>query len=230
MGKRTEIRQKRAAQQRKKRLLIFAIIVVCAVVVAGIFIVPSLKSIGEIVEPTPVARPQAIDNFMGDPNALVKVQEFADFQCPACKRFAQNYESQIIRDYVATGKVYYEFTPFSFIGQESIDGAEAAYCAMDQGKFWEYHDMLYANQTGENIGDFTIDRLKAFAEKLGLDKGAFDTCLETGKYQAKVTNDKTEGVSLGVNATPSFAVNGKVVYSDKLILSIQEALTAQSAK
>lgn len=224
LSKRQEIRQKRLHQQKKQRYIFIGIISVFALLVAALLIAPNFKSVGSIVEITPAARPQVVDNTMGDPNAPVKVEEYADFQCPACMRFATNFEPQIIQQYVTPGKVYYVFNSFSFIGQESVDAAQAAYCAMDQGKFWEYHDILFANQNGENIGDFTIPRLKAFAKTLGLDTNTFNTCLDSGAKKRKVDDDRTSGSGLGVNATPSFIVNGTLVHSDTLIQTIEEEL------
>lgn len=230
VGKRQEIRQKRIRQQRKQRLIIIGVIAALAVVVAGLLIAPTFRPIGTIVEPEPIARPQPVANAMGDPNAPVKVQGFADFQCPACLSFFENNEPRLVEEYISTGKVYYEFQAFSFLGQESIDAAEAAYCALDQDKFWEYHDILFANQTGENIGDFTIPRLKAFAETLGLDTATFNACLDSGTYRTRVANEKAAGAGMGVNATPSFAVNGRVVYSDTLFQTIEEELAKQPAQ
>ncbi len=224
MSKRQEIRQKRLHQQKKQRFIFIGIVAAFALLVAALLIAPNFRPTGAIIEITPIARPQAAGNAMGDPNAPVKVEEYADFQCPACMRFAKNLEPQIIQQYVATGKVYYVFNTFSFLGQESIDAAQAAYCAMDQDKFWEYHDILFANQNGENIGDFTIPRLKAFAKTLGLDTSSFNACLDGETLKRKVNDDRAGGSNLGVNATPSFIVNGKLVYSDKLISTIEEEL------
>lgn len=223
MGKHQEIREKRSRQQKKKRLILIGIIAGIAVIAAGIMIALT-AGLGNKPAFTPIARPQAANNAMGDPNAPVKIQEYADFQCPACRRFFQNIEPEIIDNYISTGKVYYEFIPLGFLGQESLDAAQAAYCALDQGKFWEYHDILFTNQTGENIGDFSIKKLKSFADKLDLNIANFNSCLESGTYKDKVVNNFDTGKSLGIEATPSFIVNGKVVYSDVLINTIDKEL------
>ena len=99
-------------------------------------------------------------------------------------------EPQLVNDYVATGKVLFEFKDLAFLGDESIQAAQAADCALDQGKFWPYHDTLYANQHGENQGSFTTERLKAIAQTVGLNMSTFDHCLES---QAHKTPDPNSG-------------------------------------
>src|SRR5262249_52477802 len=112
---------------------------------------------------------------IGDPNAPVTVIEYGDFQCPGCAQFAQSDQAKLIQEYVATGKVRFEFHPFSFLDRtlslnpdgsvsasgegESVLAAEAALSAADQGKGWQYHDTLYANHNGENQGAYSSDRL-----------------------------------------------------------------------
>jgi protein-disulfide isomerase len=233
MSKREEMKAKRQRAQRTQSIVTIAIIAVAAILIVGIIVYPSLKPVGNIVVPSFGSYPQADKNNLGNPNAPVKVETFEDFQCPFCKAYTQGTEPAVINDYVATGKVYYTFTPFSFLDdqagntdQESKTAAAAAYCAMDQGKFWQYHDMIYANQTGENVGDFTQRRLIAFAGKLGLDTNQFQSCLVGGKYTQQVLNDKALAGSKGVNATPYFLVNGKLVDSNGLIQAINDALAA----
>ena len=202
----------------------------------GVLIYPSLKPIGNITTPPANNRPLVIDNTLGDPNAPVKVEEYADFQCPACASWSQNIEKQFLDKYVKTGKVQFIFHTFSFIDdrsttQELKNAAAAAYCAMDQGKFWEYHDIIYANQTGENIGDFSDRRLAAFASKLGLNMSEFNSCYSSGKYTQRVLEEKAAAEKLGLKSTPSFVVDGKLVplvkFSD-LDTAIDAVLAAKS--
>ena len=89
---------------------------------------------------------------LGNPNAPILVEEYGDFQCPACGVFARQTLPQIESKYVNTGKVRFVFHHFAFIGEESIKSSEAAECAGEQNKFWEYYDVLYGNQGGENVG------------------------------------------------------------------------------
>lgn len=160
---------------------------------------------------TPVAeftkRPMVNDNAMGDPNAPIKIEEFSDYQCPFCLRFFNETEAKIMDAYVATGKVYFVYRSFGeFLGPESKAAAEAAYCAGDQDRYWEYHDVLYANQIGENVGAYADDRLEAFAETIQLDMDAFNDCFRSGKYADRADQDYLDGSTAGVTGTPSFVI------------------------
>ena len=150
-------------------------------------------------------------HFRGDANAPVTIVEFADFQCPFCGRFFAETEPQIDKQYMQSGKVRFGYFNFAFLGQESNWAAEAAECASDQDKFWEYHDMLYSSQSGENQGAFNKDNLKKFAENLGLDTSAFSECLDSGKYTQLIQEESSAASSIGVRSTPTFLINGQAV-------------------
>ena len=148
-------------------------------------------------------------HFKGDPDAPVTIIEFADFQCPYCGRFFAQTEPQIDKAYLQSGKVRFGYFDFAFLGQESSWAAEAAECAADQNKFWEYHDMLYSSQSGENQGAFNKDNLKKFAEDLELDTNAFNKCFDSGKYTQLIQGDSNTASSIGVRSTPTFLINGQ---------------------
>ncbi len=116
---------------------------------------------------------------------------------------------QIAPQYIDTGKAKVVYHNFAVIGNESIWAAEAADCAGDQNKFWDYSTYLLENQAGENQGAFTKDKLKQFAVKLNLDTSLFNTCLDSDKYKTSVQQELNQGQSLGVRATPTFFVNGQ---------------------
>jgi protein-disulfide isomerase len=207
MSKKQMIRAKRQRQARMQRFGVIGIIVVGALLVAAALIYPSLKPVGEVASADSDKRPMANDNAMGDPNAPIKIEEFSDYQCPYCARFYEETEGQIADTYVADGTVYYVYRSFgNFIGPESKAAAEAAYCAGDQNQYWEYHDILFANQTGENVGAFTDRRLQAFAEALSLDMDAFNSCFNSGKYVDRVEQDYQDGTTAGVTGTPAFLI------------------------
>jgi protein-disulfide isomerase len=212
MSKRQELREKRMQQDRTQRIVLIVGVAVVAILIALALILPSFTPVGEIVEHPLISRPQVKFNGMGDPNAPVKIIEYSDFQCPYCAQFTTQTEQKIIDAYVATGKVYFEYHSFGgFIGDESIRAAEAAYCAGDQEKFWEMHDIIFANQKGENKGDFADKYLVALAKKIGLDMTKFNSCFSSGKYAQQVSQDGVEAAQSGVKATPSFVINGVLV-------------------
>ena len=150
---------------------------------------------------------------MGDPYAPVKLVEYSDFQCPYCKLFASGTEQDIVRDFVSQGLVYFEYRPYTVIGSESDASALAAYCAGDQNKFWEYNDILFANITGEQVGDFYDNRLYAFAEKIGLDMDSFKSCYKSRTYAQRLADDRKSANAAGIKGTPMILVNGVEVTS-----------------
>ena len=90
--------------------------------------------------------------ILGDPNAPVTLVEFGDYQCHFCNVHFHNTEHSLVENFIQTGKVKMIFKDFTIIGPDSINAAHGAHCANDQGKFWQYHDILYNNWTGENNG------------------------------------------------------------------------------
>ncbi len=222
MSQKAKLKALRAANRRRQNYLIVGIIALCAFLITGALILPSMQK--NTVEINP--RPMADKNSMGDQNAKVKVEEFSDFQCPYCGQFALKQEAKYVEKYVKTGKVYLTFVPFSFIGEESVKAAEAAYCAADQGQFWEYHDQIFSNQNGENQGAFTRDVFITLANNLSLDMTTFEDCIDKETYRERVMDDITYAQSKGVNGTPYFMVNDKLVDSSELEAAIEEALQA----
>lgn len=148
---------------------------------------------------------------MGEVDAPVVVVEYGDYQCPACGRFASTVKPKIVEEFVKTGKVRFVFRSFQFIGEESQWAAEAAECANEQGKFWEFYDKLYSSQAGENAGAFRKENLEGFAAELGLQTEQFNQCLASGKYTDKVKAETLEAQNLGLRSTPSVLVNGELV-------------------
>jgi protein-disulfide isomerase len=233
MSKRQNLREQRQKETHMQRWMIIGGVVLIAVAIALVVILPNLpQPAGAVRMPAANPRPQASFNSMGDPNAPVKIIEYSDFQCPYCAQFWQETEAQLVETYVKTGKVYLTYRSMGnwvsnninktagTDNRESEGAALAAYCAGDQNKFWEYHDILFANQRGENAGDFTRDRLEAFAQKAQLDMTTFKACLDSRKYAQQVTQDGIDGKNAILNApnydgsgygTPSFLINGRLL-------------------
>ncbi len=130
---------------------------------------------------------------LGKPDAPVTLDVWSDYQCPVCGQFAELVEPTLIRTYVANGTLRIVDHDAAFQGQrssssydESVESAAGARCAADQGLYWQFHNLLFANQVGENEGAFRDERLRAIATKAGLDVAAWDACRATGQQQAAV--------------------------------------------
>jgi protein-disulfide isomerase len=138
----------------------------------------------------------------GDPNATVTIVEFADYQCPYCKQ-TETTLNNLLRKYPGQVKLAFRDFPLASIHPNAEEAAEAARCAGKQGKFWEFHDALFANQA-----KLDQTQLKATAQTLGLDENAFQSCLESGEYKAQVLRDQEDGRKAGISSTPGFFING----------------------
>ncbi len=142
------------------------------------------------------------DPYLGDANAPLTIIEFSDYQCPFCARFKTQTLDKIKSEYIDTGKVKFVYRdfPLSF-HQFAQKAAEAAECADDQGKYWEYHDAIFDNQASLNLAKF-----EEIGNNLELDMESFSDCLDSGKYQQEVLKDFQDGQSLGVRGTPYFII------------------------
>jgi protein-disulfide isomerase len=154
--------------------------------------------------------------IMGDSNAPITILEWGDYQCTFCYRFHQNTLDIINDDFIKTGKVKLVFRDFPLNGPDSILAAEAAYCAEDQEKYWQYHNELYKNWGGEKTGWITRESLDRFAVTVDLDLVEFNTCLDEHKYQNRVNTHYEFGKEIGIDATPSF-----LVFNDQKIIKIR---------
>lgn len=141
------------------------------------------------------------DPFMGPPDAPVTLIEFSDFQCPYCRR-VQGVLKRLMTAYHGQLKLVFRDFPLRQMHPEAQKAAEAAQCANDQGQFWPYHDRLFA------VTELGLEALKRYAVELGLDAEQFNACLDSAKYSQEVQKDIDDARAVGVNATPSFFVNG----------------------
>ncbi len=153
---------------------------------------------------------------IGSASAPVEVIEFADFECPACGQFATLTEPDVRTRLVNTGQVRFRFMDFPLsMHKNTWDASLAAACANDQGKFWEMHDALFANQdrwNGETTGR-PRGPIADLAKGLGLDMTKYNACMDADTHRAKVQSHLTEGEKRGVQSTPTFVFNGLVVPS-----------------
>jgi protein-disulfide isomerase len=141
----------------------------------------------------------------GPEYAPVTIVKFEDFQCPFCKQF-QPTVTELLSRYNGKIRLVHKDLPLDSIHPQARQAAEAARCADDQGKFWSYHDILYANYP--NVSE---ENLKNLAKEVGLDANGFDRCLGSGKFKAAVQRDLIDGTKLGVTGTPTFFINGREI-------------------
>jgi len=146
--------------------------------------------------------------YLGSDDAPITLVEFGDYQCFFCNKFFHDTEESILKNYVETGKVKIIFKDFTIIGPDSIVAAQAAHCANDQGKYWEYHDELYNNWAGENNGWASSENLVKFAKNIRLNDDEFNQCMISGKYQQLVSSSSADAKNLGITGTPAFFVIG----------------------
>jgi protein-disulfide isomerase len=188
--------------------------------VAGILLIGALvltnrpASTGAAVLPAEVPSVEVAlvhGRALGDPNAPVTIELWSDFQCPVCERFATTLEPRLRTSYLSDGRVRLVYRDFAFLGSESVDAAAGARIAEELGLgFWPFHDLLYANHAGENLGAFSRDRLADIAAVAGLDRSAFATALKDPRHALAVNQETGQGHALGVNSTPTLVINGTV--------------------
>ncbi|HXK36296.1 MAG TPA: DsbA family protein [Candidatus Paceibacterota bacterium] len=187
--------------------------------------------------PTPIEDYESLvsdtDPVLGNADAPVTIVEFSDFQCPYCRSFWLSTFSQLKADYIDTGKVKLVFrdVPLSFhdaAGPSAIGGQ----CALEQGKFWEYHDELFAQQMQleadptqvASTVTYGITEIKAWARLAGVNGTAFDACLDAETYTDRIQEDISAATEVGVDGTPSFFINGEPLVGAQPYVVFQAAI------
>ena len=160
----------------------------------------------------------------GPKDAPVTIVEFSDFQCPFCKT-ANATVKQVLDKYPGKVRLVFRDYPIASLHPQAPKAHEAARCAGDQAKFWEYHDVLF-----ERSPKMSPQDLKQYALDLKLDAAAFDQCLDSGKHAAGVDKDFQEGAGLGLTGTPSFFINGRQIVGAQPLATFQRIVDGELAK
>jgi len=154
------------------------------------------------------------DAMLGDKDAKVTIIEFSDYQCPFCRIFWKEAFTQIKEQYLNTGKARFVFRdfPLSFHPSAQVS-AEAAECAGEQNKYWEFHDKIFGEQEkmGQGTIQYTESDIKKWGREIGLNETEFNQCVDSGKYKEEVQKDIADGSAAGVNGVPSIFINGRFV-------------------
>ncbi|MBI4014861.1 MAG: thioredoxin domain-containing protein [Candidatus Aenigmarchaeota archaeon] len=227
--------------------------IVCVAFIAGITLGTITATSG--ISGNAVAQPQpqpsgdwsfvAADPAIGPVDAKVTVVEFADFQCPYCGIAygkdigGAQYDkmrgtaTKITDEYAKQGKIRFVYHVMAFLGQESIDSANAAFCAREIGgdeAFFKMHDKLFDKQSGENEGAFSKDNLKTYAAEAGFNTTAMMDCISSGKYDSVVQQSNSLSNGVGVQGTPTYALNNAVVPNGAIYATLKSAVDAALAK
>ena len=166
---------------------------------------PEMDSIG----PTQITMETFVENgspVLGNPNAPITLVEFGDYQCHYCHVFFESIEGKIMKNYIETGKVKMIFKDYNIIGKDSVKASQGAHCANDQGLFWEYHDILYSNWTGENNGWASGANLANYAQEIDLEMNQWTDCMSQQKHSKTILDSNEDAKKLQLTGTPAFFV------------------------
>ncbi len=216
-------------------VLIGSALIAASVLFSGGFSTGTAKQVAQ-TDPTQTAPPKPVEvreradaPVIGDVNAPVTLIEFSDFQCPFCQRFFQESYPTLKSKYVDTGKVKVVFRHFPLpFHQNAQKAAEAAECASRQGKFTEYHDVLFTKANSDGAG-LAIADLKTYAKQLNLDAAKFNQCLDNAEAATTVSGDLADGQAAGVNGTPTFVLNGQLIVGAQPLAVFDQALGQATA-
>jgi len=173
----------------------------------GLLIEPAPKI--EQMGPAKITMDTFVSNgspILGNPNAPITLVEFGDYQCHYCNVFFQNIEDEIIKEYVESGKVKIIFKDYNIIGPDSINSSHGAHCAGEQGLFWEYHDILYSNWTGENNGWASPSNLTTFADEINVNMDQWTECMNEKSHSKTIMESNNDAKALELTGTPAFFI------------------------
>lgn len=193
---------------------------VIVAIIIGIVIVsfsnPS-ENVSETVSEFTLQSYTEIGHLLGDPNAPITIVEFGDYQCPFCSEWYLDTMPIIKEQLIDTKKINLVFVDYAFLGPDSLPAARASYCVEEQGKYWEFHDILYSNQKEVNSGWVNLPNIQNFASSIDLDMELFDACMDSDDYLQDVENSIKLASDSGVKQTPTFFI----MNSDGIIEKIE---------
>jgi len=187
----------------------FIIVGVGAIAVVGAIVLGSalLRGSSEVVIPAGIAERTALQqgSVLGAEDAPVTIVEYFRFDCIHCADFVRQTAPLIEKDFIVDKRVRFEARPVAAEGK-ILAASEAVECAGDQSRYWDYHEVLFANFDQDGLGAYKSGRLKEYAAKLGLDTESFNSCLDSHKYQQTVIDESKAAVQAGIQSTPTFFI------------------------
>jgi protein-disulfide isomerase len=188
-----------------------ALAVALAVILLNVKPAPSTGA-SLILPPTTWSSSATDGETAGSPNAPVTMDLYADFQCPVCGRFVRDQLGALKTEFIDTGTLRIVAKDIAFLGKgaanESLEIATGARCAAAQNLYWPFHDLIYWNQQGENVGAYTSEFIRSVAARAGVDLSKWDTCVGGDADRAIVQRDTATALGQGINSTPTIVLNG----------------------
>lgn len=199
-----------SSENPKTKFIILGIIgaIIIGIVSFGV-VSPDSFVVGNSLDKHLSLDPKSGSPILGSPSAPVTIVEFGDYQCPFCQKWNVQTKPTIVKNLIETGKANLIYVDLAIIGPDSIKAHAGSYCADEQGLYWQYHDYVYANQGHENNGWANSKNLKLLVSGIdGMDTDSFAQCLDSGKYEQRVKDNKKIATDAGARSTPSFVVVG----------------------
>ncbi|MHB0989376.1 MAG: DsbA family protein [Bellilinea sp.] len=179
---------------------------------------------GEIQQVTRYPVTEDGDPSFGPANAPITIIEFSDFECPYCQRWHAEVWKMLVAAYPSQIRLVYRDFPLYSIHPNAGPAANAAECANEQGKYWEFHDLLFSG--AEKLGETAY---QTYASALNMDLNAFQQCLDENRYEAEVTADFEYASSIGISSTPTFFINGVALIGAQPFEVFQEVIELELA-
>jgi protein-disulfide isomerase len=198
----------RGARTRRANPAVILLVMLAAVVVVIVGLVLLQNQTAR--KPVTISGRTGEGTSWGPKDAKVSIIAYSDFGCSHCKIFALGEEKQLRADYEPAGTVRFEYRHFIISPPDTANAANASECAADQGRFWDYHDLLFSQQ-GVTQRPFTKANLKQYATEIGLNAQPFNECVDKDSHLDKVYQDMAAGKDAGVQGTPTFYINGKSI-------------------
>jgi protein-disulfide isomerase len=197
-----------------------ALVSAAAVVTALVFIAfggPALRDTAaeELTIPSTVYSPDLVDGeVLGSATAPVVIEVFSDFQCPACRMFITEQLPRLLTDFVRPGILRIESKDIDVLGKgqpnESVELAAGARCAAEQGRYWQFHDLVFWNQGRENRGDHDAAFIARVADQASLDRTSWEACLARPDVRQAIADQTSAALAAGISSTPTLRINGQV--------------------
>lgn len=217
ISEREYIRSQKAQQKKKKTIITLSILAVLVIIIGVVLVLILTKPNRTYTNESGLS--------VGNPNSPVQVIEFSNYSCSHCKTYALQHEAEVINKYASTGKIYYTSYPYPWNEQDlTYQASLASYCAADQDKYFAFKHLIFDSVTGPS--DLSDTAILSYAVETGINMDEFQTCLESSDPVARDAEAKALAQRYNVTGTPSFIVNGRLVYMNQLNQVIDEAIAA----